>query len=54
MIARRRRTKYPNGRGACVIGEVKAEPRGMFILEKVFGGTRLVDMLVRKQAPRIC
>jgi hydrogenase expression/formation protein HypE len=38
--------KYPNGRGACVLGEVKAEPRGMVVLETVFGGTRIVDMLV--------
>jgi hydrogenase expression/formation protein HypE len=46
--------KYPNGRDACVIGEVKSEPRGMVVLETVFGGTRIVDMLVGEQAPRIC
>ena len=33
-------------RGACVIGEAKAEPRGIVVLETVFGGTRIVDMLV--------
>jgi hydrogenase expression/formation protein HypE len=41
-------------RGACVIGEVKAGPRGMVVLETVFGGTRIVDMLVSELAPRIC
>src|SRR6266508_4081442 len=46
--------KYPNGRDACVIGEVKAEPRGMVVLETVFSGARIVDMLVGEQAPRIC
>jgi hydrogenase expression/formation protein HypE len=46
--------KYPNGRDACVIGEVKAEPRGMVVLETGFGGARIVDMLVGEQAPRIC
>jgi hydrogenase expression/formation protein HypE len=46
--------KHPNGRDACVIGEVKAEPRGMVVLEICFGGARIVDMLVGEQAPRIC
>ena len=46
--------KYPNGRDACVIGEVKARPRGMVVLETAFGGARIVDMLVGEQAPRIC
>jgi hydrogenase maturation factor len=46
--------KYPNGRDACVIGEVKAEPRGMVVLGTIFSGTRIVDMLVREPAPRIC
>ncbi|HEV2667945.1 MAG TPA: AIR synthase-related protein [Blastocatellia bacterium] len=46
--------KYPNGRDACVIGEVKAEPRGMVVLGTIFSGTRIVDMLVSEPAPRIC
>jgi hydrogenase expression/formation protein HypE len=46
--------KYPNGRDACVIGEVKAEPRGMVVLGTIFSGNRIVDMLVSEPAPRIC
>jgi hypothetical protein len=41
--------KYPNGRDACVIGEVKARPRGMVVLETAFGGARIVDMLMGEQ-----
>jgi hydrogenase expression/formation protein HypE len=33
---------------------VKAEPRGIVVLETGFGGARIVDMLVGEQAPRIC
>ena len=46
--------KHHYGRDACVIGEVKAEPRGIVVLETGFGGARIVDMLVGEQAPRIC
>ena len=46
--------KRPNSRDACVIGEVKAEPRGMVVLKTSFGGAPIVDMLVDEQAPRIC
>jgi hydrogenase expression/formation protein HypE len=44
----------PNGAGACVIGEVKVEPPGIVSLRTGFGGTRIVDMLVGEQLPRIC
>ena len=43
-----------NGVGACVIGEVKVEPQGIVSLRTGFGGTRIVDMLVGEQLPRIC
>jgi hydrogenase expression/formation protein HypE len=33
---------------------VKAEPRGIVVLETGFGGARIVDMLVGEQTPRIC
>ena len=46
--------KHHYGRDACVIGEVKAEPRGIVVLETGFGGARIVDMLVGEQSPRIC
>jgi hydrogenase expression/formation protein HypE len=42
------------GRDACVIGEVKAEPRGIVAMVTGFGGTRIVDMLAGEQLPRIC
>lgn len=43
-----------NGEGACVIGEVKMDPRGIVSMRTGFGGTRIVDMLVGEQLPRIC
>ncbi|HZE68350.1 MAG TPA: AIR synthase-related protein [Pyrinomonadaceae bacterium] len=44
----------PFGREACVIGEVRAEPRGIVAMVTGFGGTRIVDMLAGEQLPRIC
>lgn len=52
IIARMR--ENPNGQGACVIGEVKAEPPGIVSMTTGFGGTRIVDMLAGEQLPRIC
>ncbi len=52
IVARIR--ENPNGRGACVIGEVKAEPPGIVSMTTGFGGTRIVDMLAGEQLPRIC
>lgn len=52
LVARMRENLY--GRDACVIGEVKAEPRGIVAMRTGFGGTRIVDMLVGEQLPRIC
>ena len=42
------------GREAAVIGEVTADPEGVVLLSTVFGGERIVDMLVGEQLPRIC
>jgi hydrogenase expression/formation protein HypE len=39
---------------ACIIGEVKAEPKGIVSMTTAFGGTRIVDMLASEQPPRIC
>ena len=44
----------PYGRDACIIGEVKPEPQGIVSMVTGFGGTRIVDMLVGEQLPRIC
>jgi hydrogenase expression/formation protein HypE len=50
----RRMRENPYGLDACVIGEVKREPQGIVAMRTGFGGTRIVDMLVGEQLPRIC
>lgn len=52
VVARMQHNKY--GHDACIVGEVKAEPRGIVAMRTSFGGTRIVDMLVGEQLPRIC
>lgn len=52
LVTRMRANPY--GRDACVIGEVKTEPAGIVAMVTGFGGTRIVDMLVGEQLPRIC
>ena len=52
VVARMKTHEY--GREACIIGEVKAEPQGIVAMRTGFGGTRIVDMLVGEQLPRIC
>jgi hydrogenase expression/formation protein HypE len=52
VVARMREHEY--GRDACIIGEVKSEPPGIVAMRTGFGGTRIVDMLVGEQLPRIC
>lgn len=52
LVARMKENAY--GRDACIIGEVKAEPQGIVAMRTGFGGTRIVDMLVGEQLPRIC
>jgi len=42
------------GRDAAAIGEVGAGEAGRVTMRTVFGGTRIVDMLVGEQLPRIC
>ncbi|MGH9948996.1 MAG: hydrogenase expression/formation protein HypE [Pyrinomonadaceae bacterium] len=49
-----RMRKHEHGAGACIIGEVKAEPQGIVSMTTGFGGTRIVDMLAGDQLPRIC
>ena len=49
-----RMRQNPFGRDACIIGEVKPEPKGIVSMVTGFGGTRIVDMLVGEQLPRIC
>jgi hydrogenase expression/formation protein HypE len=47
-----RRNKY--GKEAAVIGEVVSEHQGRVILKTRMGASRIVDMLVGEQLPRIC
>jgi hydrogenase expression/formation protein HypE len=52
LVARMKENKY--GAEAGVIGDVKAEPGGIVSMRTALGGTRIVDMLVGEQLPRIC
>lgn len=45
---------HPLGRDAAIIGEVRAEHPGRVTMRTFTGGTRIVDMLVGEQLPRIC
>jgi hydrogenase expression/formation protein HypE len=42
------------GREAVLVGEVRADPEGLVLLDTTLGGTRIVDMLVGDPLPRIC
>jgi hydrogenase expression/formation protein HypE len=44
----------PAGRGAAIIGQATATHPGTVVMKTVFGGGRIVDMLVGEQLPRIC
>ena len=46
--------RHPAGHDAAVIGEVRATPRANVLIDTAFGGTRMVDMLIGEQLPRIC
>jgi hydrogenase expression/formation protein HypE len=45
---------HPLGQEARIIGEVVSKPAGRVGLRTAMGGTRVVDMLVGDQLPRIC
>ncbi len=45
---------HPLGQGAAKIGEVTEGRAGRVVMQTVFGGRRIVDMLVGEQLPRIC
>jgi hydrogenase expression/formation protein HypE len=44
----------PGHEQAAWIGEVRAEPPGMVLVETAFGGRRIMDQLVGDPLPRIC
>jgi hydrogenase expression/formation protein HypE len=45
---------HPLGTGAALIGHVVAGEAGRVTMRTIFGGRRIVDMLVGEQLPRIC
>lgn len=45
---------HPLGGGARIIGQVNERNAGRVVMQTVFGGRRIVDMLVGDQLPRIC
>jgi hydrogenase expression/formation protein HypE len=45
---------HPFGARAAVIGRIRAGEAGRVTMRTVFGGRRIVDMLVGEQLPRIC
>lgn len=45
---------HPLGAAACAIGRVSGGEAGRVTVQTVFGGRRIVDMLVGEQLPRIC
>ena len=44
----------PEGRAARIIGRAVADHAGQVRMTTLFGGSRIVDMLIGEQLPRIC
>jgi hydrogenase expression/formation protein HypE len=44
----------PGGEEAAVIGEVREQPESAMLVTTLYGGSRIVDMLVGDPLPRIC
>lgn len=44
----------PGGQDAQIIGEVREQPAGAVLVTTLYGGSRIVDMLVGDPLPRIC
>ena len=45
---------HPLGAGAATIGRVSERTEGRVLMRTLFGGTRIVDILIGDQLPRIC
>ena len=45
---------HPLGADAAIIGRVQPGEAGRVTMRTIFGGRRIVDMLVGEQLPRIC
>lgn len=46
--------KHPQGKFACLIGEVVSQPEGKVLLRTVVGTTQILPMLTSEPLPRIC
>jgi hydrogenase expression/formation protein HypE len=46
--------RWPGGESAVLIGDVSEQPAGTVIVTTLYGGSRVVDMLVGDPLPRIC
>jgi hydrogenase expression/formation protein HypE len=46
--------RTPGGHEAQFLGEVREQPRGTVLVTTLYGGSRVVDMLVGDPLPRIC
>lgn len=46
--------QHPAGTESRIIGEVLVDPAGTVLMATLFGGERILDMLVGEQLPRIC
>ena len=46
--------QHPLGKEASIVGRITDHRPGRVVMETVFGGRRIVDMLVGEQLPRIC
>jgi hydrogenase expression/formation protein HypE len=46
--------KHPHGAGAVIIGEIVAQHPGVLVAKTGIGGTRVIDMQLGEQLPRIC
>jgi hydrogenase expression/formation protein HypE len=44
----------PGGEEARIIGEIREQPAGSVLVTTLYGGSRIVDMLVGDPLPRIC
>ena len=45
---------HPLGKAAAIIGQVVASHPGRVVARTGIGGTRIVDMQIGEQLPRIC
>jgi len=52
LVSAMKKTK--EGAEAAVIGEVAEQPQQMVLLRTKIGGTRIIDMIIGEQLPRIC